>query len=89
MNPCDARHSEPNNWLSCLLIDEDAMCKQVCGECDALYISESGKSCPTEILEKLAQYNAEGRPVWKPMHMQPIYRMYGFVTRVGYGRAKT
>ena len=60
MNPFDARHSEPNYWLSCLLIDEDAMCKQVCGECDALYISESGKSCPTEILEKLAQYNAEG-----------------------------
>lgn len=89
MNPFDARHSEPNYWLSCLLIDEDAMCKQVCGECDALYISESGKSCPTEILEKLAQYNAEGRPVWKPMHMQPIYRMNGFVTREGNGRAKT
>ena len=59
MNPFDAKHSEPNYWLSCLLIDEDAICKQVRGECEALYISESGKSCPTEILEKLAQYNAE------------------------------
>lgn len=35
------------------------------------------------------QYNAEGRPIWKPMHMQPIYRMNGFVTREGNGRAKT
>ena len=34
-------------------------------------------------------YNAEGRPIWKPMHMQPIYRMNGFITREGDGRAKT
>ena len=89
MNPYDAENSEPNYWLSCLEILPEAMCKQVRGECEALYISEPGKSCPTEILEKLAEYNAEGRPIWKPMHMQPIYRMNGFVTREGDGRAKT
>ena len=55
----------------------------------ALYVSESGKSCPTEILEAIAAINAEGRPIWKPMHMQPIYRMNAFVTREGNGRAKT
>lgn len=89
MNPYDAAHSEPNFWLSCLLIEEDAMCRQVRGECEALYVTEPGKSCPTEILETLAKYNAEGRPIWKPMHMQPIYRMNGFVTRDGNGRART
>lgn len=89
MNPYDADHSEPNFWLSCLLIKPEAMCRQVRGEQEALYISEAGKSCPTEILETLAKYNAEGRPIWKPMHMQPIYRMNGFVTREGSGRAKT
>lgn len=89
MNPYDPAICEPNFWLSCLLIDETAMCKQVRSECEALYTSESGKSCPTEILETLAKYNAEGRPIWKPMHMQPIYRMNGFVTREGDGRAKT
>jgi len=89
MNPYDAENSEPNFWLSCIIIDEKAMCKQVRGECEALYVPESGKTCPTEILETLAMYNAEGRPVWKPMHMQPIYRMHGFVTREGDGRAKT
>lgn len=89
MNPYDAVHSEPNFWLSCLLIYPEAMCKQVRGEQEALYISEPGKSCPTEILETLAGYNAEGRPIWKPMHMQPLYRMNGFVTREGNGRAKT
>ena len=89
MNPYDAENSEPNFWLSCMIIDEDAMCKQVRGDCEALYIPESGKSCPTEILETLAMYNAEGRPIWKPMHMQPIYRMHPFVTREGDGRAKT
>ena len=89
MNPYDAEKSEPNFWLSCLLIDEAAMCRQVRGETEALYVSEPGKSCPTEILETLARYNIEGRPIWKPMHMQPIYRMNGFVTREGDGRART
>lgn len=89
MNPYDKGNSEPNFWLSCLLIKPEAMCRQVRGEQEVLYISESGKSCPTEILETLAEYNAEGRPIWKPMHMQPIYRMNGFVTREGNGRAKT
>jgi len=89
MNPFDAENSEPNYWLSCLLIDEDAMCKQVRSETEALYIPEQGKTCPTEILEAIESINAEGRPIWKPMHMQPIYRMNGFVTRDGNGRART
>lgn len=89
MNPFDAQNSEPNFWLSCMLIDADAMCKQVRSECEVLYQPERGKSCPTEILDTLMKYNAEGRPIWKPMHMQPIYRMNGFVTREGDGRAKT
>ena len=89
MNPYDSDNSEPNFWLSCMIIDENAMCKQVRGECDVLYTSEKGKSCPTEILDALASINAEGRPIWKPMHMQPIYRMHGFVTRTGNGRAMT
>lgn len=89
MNPYDKENSEPNFWLSCLLIDPEGMCRQVRGEQEALYVNEPGKSCPTQILETLASYNAEGRPIWKPMHMQPIYRMNGFVTREGNGRAKT
>lgn len=89
MNPYDAANSEPNFWLSCLLIDEEAVCRQVRGEQQALYVPEHGKSCPTEILETLAKCNAEGRPIWKPMHMQPIFRMNPFVTRDGNGRAKT
>lgn len=89
MNPYDEKNSEPNYWLSCLIIDQEAMCKQVRSEKDALYAGEKGKSCPTEILETLAKYNAEGRPIWKPMHLQPIYRMNPFVTKDGNGRAGT
>ena len=89
MNPYDKENSEPNFWLSCLLIEPEAMCRQVRSEQEAIYISEPGKSCPTEILETLAKYNAEGRPIWKPMHMQPIYRMNGFVTRDGNGRGRS
>lgn len=89
MNPYMEGDAEPNYWLSCLLIDKEAMCKQVRSETEALYIKEAGKSCPTEILEVLASYNAEGRPIWKPMHMQPIYRNNPFVTRKGNGRCQT
>ena len=80
---------ESNYWLSCLLINLDAMCKQVRGEKEAIYIPEHGKSCPTEILEAISSINAEGRPIWKPMHMQPIYRMNGFVTSEGNGRGRS
>ena len=89
MNPFSGSEMEPNYWLSCLLIDADAMCPQVRGEREALYRPEPGKSCPTEILETLARYNAEGRPIWKPMHMQPIYRMNPFFTASGSARGST
>lgn len=89
MNPFDEKNSEPNHWLSCLIIDSDAMCRQVRGECDPLFVPEHGKSCPTEILNAIASINAEGRPIWKPMHMQPIFRMNAFVTREGDGRGMT
>ena len=79
MNPYIADVMEPNFWLSCMIIDKDAMCKQVRMDCTATYESEKGKSCPTEILEVLEKYNAEGRPIWKPMHMQPIFKDYPFV----------
>ena len=81
MNPFDEENSVPNYWLSCMIIDKGAMCAQSRGDCEASFVSESGKSCPMEILEALAAHNAEGRPIWKPMHMQPIYRNTDFVAR--------
>ena len=89
MNPYDPEVMEPNFWLSCMLINEEAMCKQVRGDSDYCYNTEPGKTCPDEILDTLAKYNAQGRPIWKPMHMQPLYRMHGFVTREGNGRGRT
>ena len=81
--------TKPNYWLSALIIDKDAMCKQVRSDNKALYIPESGKSCPTEILDAIASLNAEGRPIWKPMHMQPLYRMHECIGREGSIRCKT
>lgn len=71
MNPYDAENSVPNFWLSCMIIDECAV-----GE-------GRGKTTPAKILERLADMNAEGRPIWKPMHMQPLYRGHAFVTAAG------
>ena len=71
MNPYDAENSVPNFWLSCIIIDGCAV-----GE-------GRGKATPAKILESLADMNAEGRPIWKPMHMQPLYRGHAFVTAAG------
>ena len=79
MNPFEL-DTEPNYWLSCLIINEDAMCEQVLSDTTYTYTTETGKSCPMEILENLTKYNAEGRPIWKPMHMQPINKDYECVS---------
>ena len=88
MNPIN-KDSEPNYWLSCMIIKPEAMSKQVRGEQDYLYKHEEGKSSPQEILDAIASINAEGRPIWKPMHMQPIFRNNPFITRHGNGRAQS
>lgn len=89
MNPWDREKSVPNFWLNCCIINEEAMTPMARGEQDYLYKSEPGKSCPQEILDVLSFFNAEGRPIWKPMHMQPIYRTNPFITASGNGRGRT
>ncbi len=79
MNPYPADITEPNFWLSCIIINEEAMCEQNRTDCIASYKKAQGKSCPTEILEKLMEENIEGRPIWKPMHAQPIFTENPFV----------
>lgn len=79
MNPFEEEKAEPNYWLSAMLVDLEAMCAQERWDRKAAYIPERGKSCPTEILEAIGSINAEGRPIWKPMHMQPMYKRNSFV----------
>lgn len=89
MNPFDAENSVPNFWLSCCIIDEDAMAPHVRGDNNELWTHEEGKSSPGEILTAISAFNAEGRPIWKPMHMQPIYRTHAFITANGNGRGSS
>ena len=89
MNPFEENKAIPNYWLSAMTVNKEAMCRQVRDDAHALYTPEHGKSCPTEILEALSSIKAEGRPIWKPMHMQPMYCMNSFVTAYGEIRATT
>ena len=89
LNPYDIEKSVPNFWLSCMIIDSDAMAPFVRGEKDQLWTHEAGKSSPGEILQAMSFFGAEGRPIWKPMHMQPIYRTHPFITREGNGRGRS
>jgi len=56
--PC----SEPNFWLSCILLDK------------------SVKVTPIEILEELNKHSIESRPIWKPMHLQPVFAGHDFIS---------
>lgn len=45
-----------------------------------ILIDEGCAVTPEMIREKLEEYNVEARPIWKPMHMQPIFHGYKYVT---------
>ena len=83
MNPYDAAATVPNHWLSCLTIDEGAMAPHTRGDLDESWETVPGKSSPGEIIAALAAFGAEARPIWKPMHMQPLYATSEFVAASG------
>lgn len=62
MNPHTA-DSEPNYWLSCMLIDKE-------------YTNVTYQ----QIMEALLHENIESRPIWKPMHLQPVFQHNDFIT---------
>ena len=62
MNP-HTKDSEPNYWLSCILIDKAYT-----------------KVTYQQIMKALLQENIESRPIWKPMHLQPVFQHNDFIT---------
>lgn len=45
-------------------------------------LKEGSKVTPLQIIEALEKENIESRPVWKPMHLQPIFEKYDFISQV-------
>lgn len=89
LNPWDEQNSSPNFWLSCITVDKEYMAPQVRSGREALYTPTSGKSCPTEIMNALAAFNIESRPIWKPMSQQPIYQNSLYITSDGIHRGNS
>lgn len=46
-------------------------------------VNEGCGVAPMHILRVLEQHNIESRPIWKPMHMQPLFRDHDFITAGG------
>ncbi len=42
-------------------------------------ITLNGKIKPMDIINALQKENIESRPVWKPMHLQPVFKDYDYV----------
>lgn len=44
-----------------------------------MVIAKESKVTPDMIMDALAADNIESRPVWKPMHLQPVFAAYDFI----------
>ena len=42
-------------------------------------LEKNCKVTPLQIIETLEKDNIESRPIWKPMHMQPVFKKYDFI----------
>lgn len=65
----------PQITMNPLNVDGDANCWLSC-----MTIAEGCGVTPDKVLDVLEQENIEGRPVWKPMHLQPVFAEYDFIT---------
>ena len=57
--------------------DGDANCWLSC-----MTISEGCNVTPNQIMDALEAENMESRPIWKPMHLQPVFEKYDFISAV-------
>ncbi|MBR5317702.1 MAG: aminotransferase class I/II-fold pyridoxal phosphate-dependent enzyme [Lachnospiraceae bacterium] len=55
--------------------DGDSNCWLSC-----MTLSEGCKVTPNQIMDALEAENMESRPIWKPMHLQPVFEGYDFIT---------
>lgn len=44
-----------------------------------MLLKEGSKITPLNVMEALDKENIESRPIWKPMHMQPVFEKYDFI----------
>ena len=66
--------------LNPLKVDGDVNCWLTCAT-----IAKECKVTPNDVMDALAEYNIETRPIWKPMHLQPVFAENDFITADGNG----
>ncbi len=66
MNPLNP-DGDDNCWLSCMTIAQGA------------HTSRGEKITPDMIMDALEKENVESRPIWKPLHLQPVFAPYDFI----------
>lgn len=52
----------------------------------AMLIDEASPVTPERVMDALEAQNIESRPIWKPMHLQPVFAAYDFFTASGEGK---
>lgn len=72
----------PEITLNPLNKDGDANCWLT-----GMVIAKSCEVTPDDVMDALAAENIESRPVWKPMHLQPVFADYDFITANGDGQS--
>ena len=72
----------PEITLNPLNKDGDANCWLT-----GMVIAKGCKVMPDDVMDALEAENIESRPVWKPMHLQPVFAEYDFITANGEGQS--
>ena len=72
----------PEITLNPLNKDGDANCWLT-----GMVIAKSCEVTPDDVMDALEAANIESRPVWKPMHLQPVFADYDFITANGEGQS--
>lgn len=82
MNPI-GEGTEPNYWAPCMLSESNIAFQETRSGRDYTYTNQHGTAAPMEIYDALEAFGAESCPVYKPMHMQPLFQHCDQITLDG------
>lgn len=82
LNPV-GEETEPSYRQACMTVESGIRFIENRSERGYEYVSQHGTAAPMEILEALKAFGVEGKPVWKPMHLQPFFKNYDQISLDG------
>lgn len=75
--------TNPNYLISCMTSESNIVFQETRSGRGYTYTDQHGTAAPMEIYDALLSFGAQSGPVYKPLHMQPVFRNYEQITLDG------